>query len=137
MQQVRQAWCDGNQEINESRGTLIRSELISNRGCDTINLLPLSVVELHLSLSSFHAPLPLWLFSLTYALCLFFSHLRFVFILLIHCHFTPQTLLDLLCPFHVTLHVSHFHSQWIMYFRFYLCTPTYTRFISRIREIWY
>lgn len=95
VQQVRQAWCDGNREINESRGTLIGSELISNRDCDTINLLPLSA-ELHLSLSSFHAPLPLQLFSLTYASCLSSSP-----IVILH-----LILLESLCLFTVTFHVS-------------------------------
>lgn len=86
MQQVRKAWCDGNREINESRSTLIGSELISNRGYDTINL-SLLFGELHLSLSSFYitfTPLPLfgYILSFIFSLCVHpplplpFHHLR-------------------------------------------------------------
>lgn len=108
VQQVRPARCDGNREINESRGTLIGSELISNRDCDTINLSPLSA-ELHLSLSSFHAPLPLRLFSHTYALYLPCPSVVIWHLGLLH----PLSLSPLWrVPCIARIYV---HSQWIMY----------------------
>lgn len=123
MQQVRRTWCDDNREINELRGTLIGSELISNRDCDTINLLPLSA-ELHLSLSSFHAPLPLRLLSLTYAFCVYPPHpLSF---------YTP--IFQILCVYStVTFHVSFTFTFSMNYvFLFLSYTHTYARFIPRI-----